>query len=164
MSIESLRALFLDQIADLYDAEQQLVRALPKMAEAASADSLREAFTTHLRETEEHVARLERVFASVDAKQYREHCPAMEGLITEGAEIINMRGSAAVKDVALVAAAQRVEHYELAGYGNARALAEQLGYDTAAKLLDATLTEEGKANEHLTRIAQRGLLNDAQAA
>jgi ferritin-like metal-binding protein YciE len=161
MSISTLNDLFIEQVTDLYDAEQQLVKALPKMAAAASSAPLKRAFEQHLKETEQHVTRLEQVFESVDQKKKRKHCVAMEGLIAEGDEVISMKGASALKDVALVAAAQRVEHYEIAGYGNVRAFAEQLGYDEVCDVIDKTLYEEGEANRILTKITQEGLLEQA---
>lgn len=164
MALSTLNDLFIEQIADLYDAEQQLVKALPKMAGAASSPQLKTAIEKHLKQTEQHVKRLEQVFESVDEKPKAEHCVAMEGLIAEGAEVISMKGNSAVKDVALVAAAQRVEHYELAGYGNARTFAEHLGYDRAKEILNETLDEEGEANRMLTKITEDVLLAETPKA
>jgi ferritin-like metal-binding protein YciE len=164
MSMSTLNDLFVEQLADLYDAEQQLVEALPKMAAAASSAPLKKAFQQHLKETEEHVTRLEKVFTSIGEKKESKHCAAMEGLIAEGDEVISMKGSSAVKDVALVSAAQRVEHYEIAGYGNIRAFAEKLGHTEACDLIDKILYEEGEANRTLTKITQDGLLDRAHTA
>jgi ferritin-like metal-binding protein YciE len=163
-TMETLNDLFVEQIADLYDAEQQLVKALPKMAGAATSPKLRTAFEKHLKQTEQHVKKLEQVFQSIDAKVQGEHCDAMEGLISEGSEVVSKKGNSAVKDIALVTAAQRVEHYELAGYGNARELAEHLGLDEAKNILDGILVEEGEANRMLTKITKDELLAEAPTA
>jgi len=154
MTLNSLNDLFVAQIQDLYDAEQRLTQALPKMAEAASSPRLRSAFQQHLRETEQHVARLEKVFGTIGATPERETCDAMKGLIAEGDEAISATGEPSVKDAALIAAAQRVEHYEIAGYGTVRTLAEQLGRPEVARILQQTLDEEGACDKKLTEIAE----------
>lgn len=154
MTLNSLDDLFVAQIRDLYDAEQRLTKALPKMAEAASSGHLKSAFESHLRETEQHVVRLEKVFASMNQSPKRETCEAMKGLISEGEEAISARGKAEIKDAALIAAAQRVEHYEISGYGTARTLAQHLGHDEIAQVLQRTLDEESACDEKLTRIAE----------
>ena len=153
----SLDELFLDQIRDLYDAEKRLVEALPKMAEAASSSELKAAFNDHLRETEGQVRRLEQVFRHLEENPSRESCAAMKGLISEGDEMVQAKGDPAVKDAALIAAAQRVEHYEMAGYGVARNFAQRLGHTAAASLLQQTLDEEKKADLKLTQIAERSV-------
>jgi len=152
MSLKSLGDVYVDQIADLYSAEQQLVKALPKVAEAASSSELRQAFETHLKETEGHVKRLEKVREALDEVP-EVTCKGMEGLIKEGDEIVSEDGDEAAKDAALIAAAQRVEHYEIAAYGTARALAKQLGRTDEGQLLEQTLKEESNADEKLTGIA-----------
>ena len=152
MSLKSLQDVYVDQIADLYSAEQQLVKALPKVAEAASSSELRQAFEAHLKETEGHVQRLEKVREALDEVPDVK-CKGMEGLIKEGDEIVSEDGDEAAKDAALIAAAQRVEHYEIAAYGTARALAEQLGRSDDGQLLEQTLKEESDADEKLTGIA-----------
>jgi ferritin-like metal-binding protein YciE len=157
MKLETLDDVLQAELADLYSAEKQLVEALPKVAEAASSDDLREAIEHHLQETRGHVDRLEQVFESLGTKPASEHCKAMEGLIAEGDHIIEATGSGEAKDVALIAAAQRVEHYEIAAYGTVRSLAEQLGRDDAASLLGDTLDEESAADEKLTEIATAGV-------
>ncbi len=154
MTLNSLDDLFVAQIQDLYDAEQRLTKALPKMAEAASSQQLKTAFTTHLRETEQHVARLEKIFGSMGLTPERETCEAMKGLIAEGEEAVGASGDAHVKDAALIAAAQRVEHYEIAGYGTVRTLAEHLGHQEVAKTLQRTLDEEAACDKKLTKIAE----------
>lgn len=145
--------LFVEQIQDLYDAEQRLVEALPKMAHAATSPQLRSAFEQHLGQTENHVKRLEQVFADIGRQANRETCKGMKGLISEGSEIIEAKGDSGVKDAALIAAAQRVEHYEMAGYGAARSFAQALGRADLANLLQQTLDEEGQADKKLTEIA-----------
>ena len=154
MTLNSLNDLFVVQIQDLYDAEQRLTKALPRMAEAASNQQLKSAFQQHLRETEQHVTRLEKVFSVMGVNAQRDTCEAMKGLIAEGEEVISARGDAEVKDAALIAAAQRVEHYEIAGYGTVRTLAQHLGQQEVARILQQTLDEEGACDKKLTQIAE----------
>jgi ferritin-like metal-binding protein YciE len=158
VQLGSLQDVFEAQLGDLYDAEKQLLVALPKMAGAAYTDELREAFQTHLQETRGHVERLEGVFSDLGIPTPIEQCKAMRGLIAEGEEIIQATGDPLAKDAALIAAAQRVEHYEIAGYGTVRTLAKELDYGDAASLLDETLDEESKADTLLTKIATGGML------
>ena len=153
MKLQSLEDVLMTELSDLMSAEKQLVKALPKVAEAASSKELREVIEHHLDETRGHVQRLEQVFESLGADVESEHCEAMEGLIGEGEEIVEADGDDAAKDAALIGAAQRVEHYEIAPYGTARTLAEQLGKDDAAALLQETLDEESAADQTLTKIA-----------
>jgi len=153
----SLDELFLHQLKDLYDAENRLTDALPKMAEKASHASLKNAFQNHLQETEKQVERLEMIFQSLGQESERVKCDAMVGLIAEGDDVINAKGDADVLDAALIAAAQRVEHYEMSGYGSARAFAQRLGNTYAAELLQQTLDEESAADEELTGIAERSV-------
>jgi len=162
--LNSLHKLLEEQIKDLYSAERQLVKALPRMAKGAMNDELREAFTAHLEETRGHVTRLERVAELLDAKPSGKHCKGMEGLIEEGKEVLEEEGDESVVDSGLIAAAQRVEHYEIAGYGSARAIAEELGLDDVARLLQETLDEEGAADKTLSAISEGGLLNEAASA
>jgi ferritin-like metal-binding protein YciE len=150
----SLEDLFVNQIEDLYDAENRLTKALPKMADAASSSSLKQAFQSHLTETEGHVSRLETIFREVNVEPKRETCQAMKGLISEGEDMVGATGDPAVKDAALIAAAQRVEHYEISGYGTARTIAQQLGLTDAATLLQQTLNEEKAADQKLNTIAE----------
>jgi ferritin-like metal-binding protein YciE len=154
MQNDSLRALYIDELRDLYNAETQLVKALPKMAKAASNDELREAFEDHLRQTSEHVSRLEQIFDQLDEKPSGKKCMGMEGLVKEGSETMGEDYSEAVMDSAIIGAAQRVEHYEMAGYGTVRALAELLGENDHVSLLEQTLEEEKEADEKLTELAQ----------
>ena len=158
MQLNSLDDVFAAEINDLYSAEQQLVQALPKLAAAASSEELRKAFQTHFDETRNHVQRLEQVFADSGISRTNHACEAMQGLIQEGEEIIEADGDPTAIDAALIGAAQRVEHYEIAGYGTARALAGELGHDDSKSLLDDTLGEEGHANDLLTKLAEGGML------
>jgi ferritin-like metal-binding protein YciE len=159
----SFKDLFVEQIKDLYDAENRLTEALPKMADAANSSQLKQAFQSHLRETEGHVARLEQVFQQINVEPKRETCEAMKGLIAEGETLIKAKGNPDVKDAALIAAAQRVEHYEMSGYGSARAFAQRLGLTQAASLLQQTLEEEKAADEKLNQIAETSVNRQAAA-
>lgn len=160
---QNLNDLFVMELKDLYDAEQQLTKALPDMADAASAPQLKNAFTEHLRQTEGHVRRLEQVFRGINQEPEAETCPAMRGLIKEGSDIISAKGDAAVRDAGLIAAAQKVEHYEIASYGSVRTHAQHLGRDDLARILQQTLDEEGEADKKLTAIAESGVNQMAQA-
>ena len=153
-----LHELFLNQLADLLNAEKQLTKALPKMANAAKSEELAEAFKSHLEETEGHVTRLVNVFKSLDESAKSKKCKAMQGLLEEGEELMKEEGDSPALDAALIAAAQKVEHYEIASYGTVRAWAEQMGHSDAVELLTQTLDEEKVADENLTRIAE-GLAN-----
>ena len=155
MPIESLESLLEDELRDLYDAEKQLTRALPKMAKAAADEELKEAFTEHLEQTKGHVTRLEQVFEQLGLKARAKACKAMKGLVEEGAEEIEQQAGEPFHDLMIIGAAQRVEHYEMAGYGTVRALAEAIGNDKATELLEETLEEEKEADEKLTEIAER---------
>ena len=149
-----LHELFLDELADLLNAETQLTKELPKMAKAAQSEELAEAFRSHLAETETHVDRLKQVFASLDEKVKTKTCKAMKGLVEEGSELMEeLKGSSAI-DAGLIAAGQKVEHYEIASYGSVRAWAEQMGHTEAVSLLEETLAEEKAADEKLTDIAE----------
>jgi ferritin-like metal-binding protein YciE len=163
VKLQTLEDVLMGELTDLMSAEKQLVEALPKVAGAASSPDLREAIEHHLDETRGHVRRMEKVFESLGADVRSEHCGAMEGLIGEGEEIIEAEGDGSAKDAALIGAAQRVEHYEIAAYGTARTLAEQLGKDDAAALLQETLDEESAADQTLTKIAV-GRVNERAAS
>ncbi len=164
MSMNSLEDLFLDELRDLYNAENQLVKALPKMAKKASAAKLKKAFEDHLRQTEGHVSRLEKIFRGLGEKPTGKTCKAMKGLVEEGKEVIDENGNESVLDAALIGAAQRVEHYEMAGYGTARTFANLLGEEDAADLLQETLDEEGETNKKLTALAQSVVNPEATSA
>jgi ferritin-like metal-binding protein YciE len=161
MKFNTLHEVLTDYIRDLYNAESQLVKALPKMAKAASSPELKAAFEAHLKETETQVERLQRVAEDLGIKPKGKTCHAMKGLIEEGQEVISNTGDPAAKDAALIGAAQKVEHYEIAGYGTARTFAKVLGEETAAQLLQETLDEESAADEKLTAIAKSGLNQEA---
>ena len=154
MSLQTLDDLFKDELKDLYSAETQLDKALPKMAKKASSAALAQAFTDHLRQTQDHVARLEKIAEQLEFRVTGKKCAVMEGLVKEGGQVIDDDGEPAVIDAALISAAQRVEHYEIAGYGNARALADELGKPEVSKILQETLDEEAQADKNLTAIAQ----------
>jgi ferritin-like metal-binding protein YciE len=153
-SVTTMEDLFLHNLKDIYHAEKQLLKALPKMAKAASSEELRAAFEEHLQETEHQVERLEQVFQILDVAARGVKCAAMEGLVEEGSEVIDASMDAAVKDAALIGAANKVEHYEIATYGTLCSYAKQLGYDEALELLMATLEEEKAADRKLTELAE----------
>ena len=158
-----LHELFLDELADLYSAEQQLTKALPKMAKAAESDELREALEQHLEETEEHLSRLEQVFESLDESLKKKTCQAMKGLIAEADDIVKEQKDSSALDAGIIAACQKVEHYEIASYGTVCAWAEQMGHDEALKLLRQTEEEEAAADEKLTEVAENIANQRAQA-
>lgn len=155
MPVDNLRKLFLMELKDLYDAEQQLTKALPKMKKAASSANLQQAFEEHLEQTNTHVERLEQVFELMGEKARRKTCEAMKGLISEGEDAIKEIKDSDTLDAALIAAAQKVEHYEIAGYGTVRTYAMLLDQDDAAELLQQTLDEEGETDKKLTNIARQ---------
>src|SRR5205823_10164169 len=149
MKLPTLDKLFEDQLKDIYSAESLIIKALPKMAKRASSGELKEALTSHLQETKQQVERLNRIAEGLGRKLTGKKCKAMERLIQEGAEVLEADGPDPVIDAAIIAAAQRVEHYEISAYGTARALAEQLGHEEIAELLQETLDEESAADEKL---------------
>lgn len=151
---DNLEDLFWAEIGDLYDAEKRLTSALPKMASASSSPRLRQAFEHHLEETRQQVQRLEQIYQSLGRSADGQACEAMKGLIEEGDEMASAKGSDDVRDAGLIAAAQRVEHYEMSGYGTARTFAQRLGYQEAATLLQETLDEEKAADSTLNTIAE----------
>jgi len=152
--MDSLRELMVDELKDLYSAENQLLKALPKMAKKASSSQLKQAFTGHLKETEGHVKRLQQIATILDIDLGGKKCHAMEGLVEEGSEVLDEDGPDAVIDTALIGAARRVEHYEMAAYCSTHGMAEQLGNDDVAKLLEQTVNEEEAADNKLKAIAQ----------
>lgn len=162
MKMKTLDDLFLHELRDLYSAEKQLLKALPKMAKAASSSRLQQAFQAHLKQTEGHAERLEQVFEQLEASSRGKKCAAMEGLIEEGSELLEEDIEPDVLDAALIGAAQRVEHYEMAGYGTAAAFAQLLGHAKIQKLLEQTLEEEKAADVKLTKLALSEI--NAQAA
>ncbi|MFD1140154.1 ferritin-like domain-containing protein [Larkinella insperata] len=158
-----LKELFVDELKDIYWAEKHLTKALTKMAKSATSDQLREAFDTHLAETEKQITRLEQVFEGVGEKASAKKCEAMEGLIKEAEELISdTEDGTLTRDVALISAAQKVEHYEIASYGTLKTLAGVLGYKEAAKLLETTLEEEKKTDSLLTDIAVSSVNEEAK--
>jgi ferritin-like metal-binding protein YciE len=156
--MESLNELLEDELKDLYSAENQLTKALPKMAKKAASESLRDAFLSHLKETEGQIQRLTKIGELLEIKLTGKKCKAMEGLIEEGKEILEEEGKSPVIDAALIGAAQRVEHYEMAAYGTTKACAEHLGLDKVVKLLSQTLAEEAAADEKLSAISLEEVL------
>ena len=168
MRLDSLNDVLVGQLGDLYDAEQQLITALPKVSAAAHTPELKQALDEHLQQTRGHVTRLEKAFDKLGTHPTGERCDAMAGIIKEGDKIVQANGDPAARDAALIAAAQRVEHYEIAGYGTARALAGELGLDEVSDLLGSTLDEESAADSRLTKIATGGMfrsgVNDTAAA
>ena len=163
MKLNTLRDVFEESIRDLYSAETQLTKALPKMAKAASNPDLKAAFTEHLEVTRNQAARLEQICDRLGIKAKGKTCQAMKGLIEEGSEIIEEDGSPAAKDAALIGAAQKVEHYEIAGYGTVHTFATILGEEEAAELLEQTLNEEKEADESLTELAESSINDEAAA-
>ncbi len=159
--LESLRDLLVEELKDLYSAETQLVEALPKMAQAAGSQELKSAFETHLKETKEQVNRLEQACQQLGENPKGETCEAMKGLVREASHYLKAQGKPEVIDAALIGAAQRVEHYEIAGYGTARTLARQVGETQIAELLNTTLQEEGEADKKLTAIAESSVNQQA---
>ena len=155
MRINSLHELYIHELKDLYSAEKQITKALPKMAETATAPELRSAFEEHLQVTRQQVERLERIFQRLDESPKGSKCKGMQGIIDEGEEMMDIDSSQAmICDAVLISAAQRVEHYETAAYGTVRTYAQQLGYEEEARLLQETLNEEGEADKKLTGLAE----------
>ncbi len=154
MKLDSLETLYVEELRDLYSAENQLVKALPKMAKRANSEELKQAFEEHLELTKEHVERLDEIFENLGKPAKGKACKGMKGLIEEGSEVLEEHGEASVIDAALIAAAQKVEHYEIATYGTVRTWAEMLDQDNAVDLLQQTLDEESETDEKLTEIAE----------
>jgi ferritin-like metal-binding protein YciE len=155
MPEQGLKELYTEELKDIYNAENQLVKALPKLAKAASSDELRQGFEEHLKQTRGHVERLEKIFEMLDESPKGKKCAGMEGLVKEGSEVIEEDLEGAVLDAALIGAAQRVEHYEIAAYSTAIAFAETLGEDEHVSLLESTLSEEKETDEKLTELAKQ---------
>jgi ferritin-like metal-binding protein YciE len=154
MKLDTLKRLYVEELRDIYNAEQQLVKALPKIAKAASSDDLRDAIENHLEETKGHVERLEQIFEGLDESPKGKTCHGMKGLIEEGSETLDAKGEDSVLDAGIIAAAQKVEHYEIATYGTLRTWADLLNEDEAAGLLQETLDEEGEADKKLNELAE----------
>ena len=162
MELDTLKDLYVDELKDLYSAEKQLVKALPKMAKAANTPELQEAFRKHLKQTAEHAARLEQICEELGVSPRGKKCVGMEGLIEEGSELIKEEPDPDVLDAGLINKAQHVEHYEIAGYGTVRTYARQLGFDNQADLLQQTLDEEGETDQLLTQLAESGVNMEAE--
>jgi ferritin-like metal-binding protein YciE len=154
MKLDTLKKLYVEELRDLYNAENQLLKALPKMAKGASSEELKQAFEDHLEQTKDHVERLEEIFKGLDESPKGKTCHGMKGLVEEGSEILEEEGEVSVLDAGIIAAAQKVEHYEIASYGTVRTFANLLGEDEAAELLQQTLDEEGDADKRLNELAE----------
>ncbi len=163
MKLENLQDLYVEQLKDLYSAEKQLIQALPKMAKAATSPELQKSFTMHLEQTKGHVDRLEQIFKALDKTPGGKKCKAMEGLVEEGQEMMQEDAEPEVMDAGLIAAAQRVEHYEMAGYGTVRTYAQTLGHQDAARLLEQTLEEEKQTDQKLTKLAESSINIEAES-
>ncbi|CAO3420769.1 ferritin-like metal-binding protein YciE [Azospirillum lipoferum] len=164
MAAKTMQDLLIEDLRDIYHAEKQIAKALPKMAKAASSDQLRQAFETHLEQTNGQIERLQQVFEELDTRPRGKHCDAMEGLISEAQEILEMGLAPEVQDAALIAAAQKVEHYEIASYGTLHAYATACGLDKVAQLLDETLQEEKDTDTLLNKLAIGDVNKKAMAA
>ena len=161
MEMDSLHELYVDELKDLYSAENQILKALPRMIRSATHKQLKQGFTKHERQTRQHVKRLERICRSLGEKPTGKKCVGMEGLLKEGADLIKEKPEADVLDAGLISAAQHVEHYEMAGYGTVRTWAQLLGYEDHAQLLQQTLDEERETDESLTQLAESSINLDA---
>lgn len=162
MELDTLKDLYVAELKDLYSAEKQLVKALPKMAKAANDPELQQAFRTHLKETTQHVERLEQICRDLGVSPRGKKCVGMEGLIEEGSELIKEGPDPDVLDAGLINKAQHVEHYEMAGYGTVRTYARTLGFESQAELLQQTLDEEGRTDHLLTELAESGINVEAE--
>ena len=163
MAVETIEDLFLDELKDLYSAEKQITKALPKMVKAASSAELKSALENHLEETKGHVQRLEQIFEKLGKKGTGKTCEGMKGVLEEGSEVVGEVGKGSVRDAGIISAAQRVEHYEMAGYGTVRSMAKLLGKPDIMSLLEQTLSEEKAADEKLTQIS-KGVNQEAKSA
>lgn len=161
MALNNLQDLYVEQLKDLYSAETQILKALPQMAEKASHPELKSGFQQHEQQTRQQVERLERIFQDLDEKPQGHHCKGMEGLLKEGQEMMSEKAGPDVMDAGLIAAAQRVEHYEIAGYGTVRTYADMLGREEDARMLQQTLDEEGQTDHKLTALADQVINMDA---
>jgi ferritin-like metal-binding protein YciE len=162
--MDTLADLLTDELKDIFSAENQLLKALPKLTKKASDQKLKDAFSSHLAETQGHVERLQTIGKELGIKLTGKTCKAMQGLVEEGKEVLEEDGQSAIIDAALIGAAQRVEHYEMAAYGTVRAMAKELGHANVVKLLQTTLNEEAAADKKLTSIAENSVLSAANAA
>ena len=164
MKLKTLRDLYIHELKDLYSAEKQLTKALPKMAKAASNEELTSGFEEHLEQTEQQIDRLEQILEGLGQTTRGDKCKGMEGLIEEGSKVMSEDASDEVRDAAIIVCAQKIEHYEIAGYGSARTFAEMLGEDEAARLLQQTLDEEIETDEKLTELAENSINTEAETA
>jgi len=164
LKVNSLKELYVEELKDTYDAEKQIVKALPKMVKAASTPELQKAFEAHLEQTKGHVQRLEQIFQGLGEEPKAKKCDGMRGILEEGEEVVSEGSEGPVRDAGLIAGAQRVEHYEMAVYGSLKTWAEQLNDEQAAQLLEETLNEEKKADQKLTQIAESSVNTNASAA
>ncbi len=162
MKMQSLEDVLTDELKDIYSAENQIIKALPKMAKASTNGQLRDAFQQHLEQTRTHAQRIEQICKELNITPKGKKCEGMQGVIAEGAEVLGAQGAEEAKEAALIGAAQRVEHYEIAAYGTARTHAKQLGYDNAANLLEQTLKEERQTDDLLTNIAENQINQGAE--
>ncbi len=160
MNLKNLHDVYVHELKDIYSAEKQIINALPKMVKSASTDDLQQAFSKHLEQSKRHLELVHGILDKMDVNPGNVKCEGIAGLLKEGEEVVNMSGSGAAKDAALIGAAQRVEHYEMAAYGTARTFARLLGYDDAADTLQKILNEEGDTDKHLTSLAEGGLLSE----
>jgi len=160
-TMKNLNDLYIEELKDIYNAELQITQALPKMINATKHSDLKKAFQTHLQQTQQHIQRLEQIFTRLNERGAGKLCKGMQGLIQEGEELIKSRADSDVLDAALIGAAQRVEHYEIAAYGTARTYARLLGYADDARLLQTTLDEEGETDHLLTALAERSINREA---
>ncbi|HEX9106435.1 MAG TPA: ferritin-like domain-containing protein [Longimicrobiales bacterium] len=163
MSLKSLQDLYIEELKDIYSAEKQILQALPKMAKAASNEELQLAFKNHLEVTKDQVTRLETIFEDLERRPQGKKCQGMAGLVEEGKEMMEEDGDPDVKDAALIASAQRIEHYEISAYGTVRTFAKELGFDNHVKLLQKTLDEEGQTDKLLSGMAVKGVNRRAQS-
>lgn len=161
MKFETLRDLYLQELKDLYNAESQILKALPRMAKAASSPQLQEVFQQHLEQTKNQVQRLDQIFTNMGLPSKGIKCQGMEGILSEGEELLGQNAEPSIKDAALIASAQKVEHYEMAGYGSVRSYAKILGDEDAVNLLDQTLSEEKDADKRLSKIAEKTITKEA---
>jgi ferritin-like metal-binding protein YciE len=157
MKLETIKDLYVEELKDLYDAENQIINALPKMEQAASNPQLKSAFQQHLQQTRGQVDRLDRIFQQLGENPRGKKCKGLAGIVAEGEELLKEQADPDVRDAGLIAAAQKVEHYEIAGYGTVRTYAQQLGQQDAATLLQQTLDEEGETDKKLTRLAEQNI-------
>ena len=163
MKLETLKDLYVEELKDLYSAENQILKALPQMAKAAGSPQLKAGFEEHLNQTKEHVSRLEQIFDTMGQSPRGKHCRGMEGVLEEGKELLKEKADPDVLDAGLISAAQHVEHYEIAGYGVCRTYARLLGDEKAAALLQTTLNEEEMTDRKLTKLAESGINVEAKS-